>query len=364
MRIRAIDWVRGLVMMLMTVDHAGNVFDAAHMHGDNGARWVPGSPLPAGEFLTRWVTHLCAPTFVLLAGASLALSAEKRKDQPGQTRFIVTRGLLVAALDPLWMSLGFSGYRPLIFQVLYAIGLSMVCMAALRRLPTTVLVAGAFAIQVAGELSSRWQPEAQPWHAIWCLLFVGGPVVKGLVCGYPLVPWLSIMMLGWALGRWLLAPRPRAVRARSLALVGGTLLAVFSVVRAFDGYGSWGLHRDSTDVLQWLHVAKYPPSLAFTCLELGIAFTLLAGFMAIDDPERPRRALAFLSILGATAFFFYLLHVHLMVLAQLLLRSDRNAHGLLKTWLAAGVALALLSWPCWRYRRYKAAHPDGWTRYV
>src|SRR5580658_7417659 len=111
MRIRAIDWLRGLVMMLMTVDHAGSVFDAAHLHGDDPARWVPGTPLPAGEFLTRWVTHLCAPTFVLLAGASLALSVEKRRGQPGLTRFIVTRGLLILALDPLWMSFAFVHYR-------------------------------------------------------------------------------------------------------------------------------------------------------------------------------------------------------------------------------------------------------------
>src|SRR4051812_20378399 len=110
MRLRAIDWVRGLVMMLMTVDHSGGIFDAAHLHGDQARTWVPNTPLPADEFLTRWVTHLCAPTFVLLAGISLALSAEKRKGQPGITRFMITRGLLIAALDPLWMSLGFAGY--------------------------------------------------------------------------------------------------------------------------------------------------------------------------------------------------------------------------------------------------------------
>src|SRR5689334_20019290 len=117
MRIRSIDWLRGLVVMLMTVDHAGGIFDDAHLHGDNGARWVPGSPLPAGEFLTRWVTHLCAPSFVLLAGASLALSAERRRSAPGQDRFIVTRGLLIAALDPIWMSLGFASYRVVVLQV-------------------------------------------------------------------------------------------------------------------------------------------------------------------------------------------------------------------------------------------------------
>jgi len=364
MRIRAIYWVRGLVMLLMTVDHSGATFDAAHLHGDNGARWIPGSPLPAAEFLTRWVTHLCAPTFVMLAGASLALSAEKRRGQPGQTRFIVTRGLFIAALDPLWMSLAFTGYHPIVFQVLFAIGMSMVCMAALRKLPSSALLAGALAIQALGELSARWNPVAQPWRALWGFLFVGGPVFDGGICAYPLVPWLSIMMLGWVLGRWLLEPRARGVRVRSLALVGAILLVLFVAVRGIDSYGNWGLHRDSLDCLQWLHVAKYPPSLAYSSLELGLTFLLLAGFTATDDPERPRSSLALLSLFGATAFFYYLMHAHLLEGAQHLFGWDRHEYGLTKTWLGAGVVIALLAWPCWRYRRYKAAHPNGWTRFI
>src|SRR5256885_99538 len=120
MRIRAIDWLRGLVMVLMTVDHAGSAYDAHHLHGDSARGWVPGSALPADEFLTRFITHLCAPTFVLLAGASLALSTAKRRE--GQTAFLVRRGLLIASLDPIWMSFGFTLYHLVIFQVLYAIG--------------------------------------------------------------------------------------------------------------------------------------------------------------------------------------------------------------------------------------------------
>src|SRR6478735_8275834 len=174
-RVRAIDWLRGLVMVLMTIDHAGASWDAHHMHGDSAWGWTPGSPLPAGEFLTRWITHICAPAFVLLAGASLALSSERRRGEAGQTSFIVKRGLLIAALDPIWMSLGFALYRVVIFQVLYAIGLSLVCMAWLRKLSSRSLLALALAIQVFGELSGRVHFEAQPLHAIWCFLFVGGP---------------------------------------------------------------------------------------------------------------------------------------------------------------------------------------------
>ncbi len=364
LRIRAIDWLRGLVIALMTVDHSGTIFDAAHMHGDSAARWVVGSPLPTGEFLTRWVTHLCAPVFVLLAGVSLALSDEKRRDQPGQTRFIITRGLLIAALDPLWMSLGFANYKRFVFQVLYAIGLSLVCMAWLRKLSSRALIAGALAIQIFGELSDAWRPIEQPWHALWGFLFLGGPVFEKTVCAYPLVPWLSVMMLGWVLGRWLLEPRTNGERARSLATVGLGLLVLFAVVRGIDGYGNWNLHRDSLEVLQWLHVAKYPPSLAYSSLELGLGLCLLALFIWPDDPKLTRPVLAPLSLLGSTAFFYYLLHVHLMAAVQGLFEFDTHTDGLAKTWGAAALTLSVLVGPCWLYRRYKATNANGWARYI
>lgn len=350
--------------MLMTVDHSGGVFDAAHFHGDSGARWVVGTALPTGEFLTRWVTHLCAPVFVLLAGVSLALSAEKRKGQPGQTRFIVTRGLFIAALDPLWMSLGFTNYERIIAAVLYALGLSMVCMAYLRRFSSTVLLTAAIAIQLFGELSTAWKPEAQPLKSLWSYLFVGGPTFWKATCVYPLVPWLSVMMFGWVLGRWWLEPRSNSQRVRTFVLVGVALLAVFALVRGLNSYGNWNLYRESNELLQWLHVAKYPPSLAYTTLELGIGFLLLASFTALDDSTKPRVAFAPLMLFGSTAFFFYIPHVQLMAATQALFGFDKNAYGLEKTWLCAAVVLALLAWPCWRYRQYKAAHPDGWTRYV
>lgn len=351
-------------MMLMTVDHAGNLFDAAHMHGDSAARWVRGTPLPPAEFLTRWVTHLCAPTFVLLAGASLALSTEKRRGDPGQTRFIVTRGLFIAALDPLWMSLGFARYEMFVLQVLFAIGLSLVCMAFLRRLSTKTLFAAGMGLQVFGELSARIDPSSPILHTIWALLFTGGRLGSRVVCAYPVLPWLSIMMLGWVFGRWLLEPRTNEARAPFIAAIGAGLLAVFGVVRGVDGYGNWNLHRDSMDLLQWLHVAKYPPSISFTALELGIGFLLLALFARFDAAEKPRKALSLLGLLGSTAFFYYLLHVHVMAIAGWVFGIDPKHDGLVKTWLGAAITVGLLAGPCFLYRRYKAAHPDGLARYV
>ena len=135
------------------------------------------------------------------------------------------------------------------------------------------------------------------------------------------------------------------------------------MVRGVDGYGNWGLYRDSMAPLQWLHVAKYPPSLSYTALELGLTFVLLALFFVFDDAQ-PRPLLAPLATLGSTAFFYYLLHAHLVNGAALLSHEDRNSHGLLKTYAAAAVVLVVLYPACVRYRRYKAAHPDSWTRYI
>ncbi len=364
-RIQAIDRLRGLVMVLMTIDHAGSLYDAHHLHGDSARGWLPGSPLPPGEFLTRWVTHLCAPVFVLLAGTSLALSSDRRRGQPGQTAFLVRRGLFIAALDPLWMSLGFASYRLFVLQVLYALGVSMVLMAGLRRLPTRALAALGLATALLGELSTRIDPRGQPWRALWCLLWTGGRPFGRVVSPYPVLPWLSILIGGWGLGRWLLADRarPPAARVRPLLGVGLGLLALFALVRGLDGYGNWGLHRDSGALLQWLHVAKYPPSVSFMALELGLGFVLLALFFRLDD-GRERPLLAPLGVLGATAFFYYLLHVHLLDLAGRVLRLDPAVHGLAKTYAGAAAVLVALYPLCAIYRRYKAAHPDGWTRYV
>jgi uncharacterized membrane protein len=363
-RIRAIDWLRGLVMILMTIDHASALYNAGSMHNDGAAMWVPGTPLLPGQFLTRWITHVCAPSFVLLAGASLALSTEKRRGAAGQTAFIVKRGLFIAALDPTWMTWALVGFRFEVFQVLYAIGLSLVCMAWLRRLPTRALIAIAVVIQACAELTTHLPTLPRPLAILMQLTCAGGPIpeINGFIA-YPFVPWLAIMMLGWVLGRWLIATRARANRTRvlPLLLLGLALLSLFIVIRALDRYGNWGLYRESMDLLQWLHVAKYPPSLAYTTLELGLALMLLAGFFALDDAS-PRRWLQPLGLFGATAFFFYLLHVHLLALAAWIFHIGRA--GLLRTYVATAIVLFVLYPLCVRYRRYKAAHPDGWTRYI
>src|SRR5690242_12307865 len=164
--------MRGLVMVLMTIDHASHAYNAGALMTDAAFSWQPGSPLPWAQFMTRWITHLCAPTFVLLAGTSLALSTEKRRDQPGQTAFIVKRGFLIAALDPTWMTLAFTAYAFFVLQVLYAIGIALVCMAYLRRLSSRTLLIIGVAIQALGELTTKIPALPRPLSDLLQLTFV------------------------------------------------------------------------------------------------------------------------------------------------------------------------------------------------
>jgi uncharacterized membrane protein len=156
------------------------------------------------------------------------------------------------------------------------------------------------------------------------------------------------------------APGEAEPLARRSALAGAIALAVFVVLRGLDGYGNGGLHRDGASLVQWLHVCKYPPSLTYAALELGLMALLFALFLRIPAASPALRPLV---LLGQTALFFYLLHAHLLEGAARGLGLFRRA-GLAGTYGAAALTIAVLAPLCGVYRRYKQAHPDGWTRYL
>lgn len=369
-RLLPLDWMRGLVMVLMTVDHASGAFNAGRTIGDGAFLWKPGTPLPLDQFLTRWVTHLCAPTFVFLAGAALALSVERRRarGEPARAldRFIVTRGLIIAALDPIWMSWIWMRPGAVLLQVLYAIGLSLVCMAALRRLSTGWMVGIAAALVAGGEALAGLALMAGGGAPTvpGALLLTGGRFPP-LLIAYPLLHWLAIMMLGWAFGRWLGAGSGRRPE-RWLAGAGAAALAAFAAVRGLNGYGNMRLLREDGSLAHWLHVSKYPPSLSFTALELGLMALALAALFAAARRmgSAPRgRLLEPLAVFGQTALFFYVIHVHALELSSRALGMHKQA-GLGATYAAAAVFLVAAYPLCVWYRRYKQAHPDGWARYL
>lgn len=353
--------MRGFVMVLMAFDHASLFFNAGRVAHDSAAGYAAGDPLPALQFFVRWITHLCAPTFVFLAGTALALSAARRGNSgPPSARFdrdLVLRGCLLVVLEVF----GLGQLAPTwLVSVLTAIGVSMILMVPLRRLPDVILAGAALAWFAAGEwvTSLFWQGQGNASVPVGLLVgFHYGDEVHIL---YPVLHWLPMMMLGWVFGRHLLGRREDGGSPIGTLVAAGALaLAVFAVVRAVGGYGNMFLPADDASWVQWLHVSKYPPSLAFVALELGLMAWCLAGFLWLESRVVVRRN-GLLLVLGQTALFFYLLHFLLLGLAGSVL--GRETGGIAEAAIAAAVVIAFLYPFCRRFRSFKQARPRSWVR--
>lgn len=366
-RVAAIDWMRGLVMILMTIDHASMAFDGRHLSEDSAM--YPGAAtmaLPTAEFITRWITHICAPTFVFLAGTALALSIERRVAK-GQNAWdidkgILKRGAIIALLDLTIISLGSGRWT---MQVLLAIGVSMMCMVPLRRLPTTALVLLALAWIGLGEIVTGWFWKPPGPSSIPAALTVATYGSATMIIKYPVLPWLAMMMLGWALGRHMLKyanGKSRMSPTTVLLIAGTAALLIFAVVRQQQGYGDMFLPRSDNTWQQWLHVSKYPPSLSFYGLELGILWITLALVMKLEPliGVRPNGPLL---VFGQTAMFFYLAH-RLVMEVPATYFGLRGAGDLTTTYVVTAVLLVLLYPACRWYRSFKARHPDSVLKYL
>jgi uncharacterized membrane protein len=366
-RVASIDWMRGVVMVFMVLDHASMAFDANHLDKDS-AMYAGASTmaLPGFEFLTRWLTHLCAPAFVFLMGTALALSVE-RKVAKGVNSWkidkdMLVRGSIIALLDPTLISLGSGRWT---FQVLLAIGLSMICMVPLRRLPTWALLSVAIGWMVLGEIVTGWFWTPPGNSSVLAALAVANYGGDTMIIKYPLVPWLAVSILGWVFGRHLIrfAAGKSTISGRNVLLICGVVsLLVFAVVRGIGRYGDMFLHRSDNSWQQWLHVSKYPPSLTYYALELGILFLCLALLRTLELRIGVRENGVFY-VFGQTAMFFYLVH-RLAFEVPATYFGLRGIDGLVATFGTAAVALALLYPACRWYRTVKAAHPRSILKYI
>ena len=362
----AIDLVRGIVMVLMTLDHSSSSFYAKRVLTDGAAVFAPDTVLEPLSFITRWVTHLCAPTFVTLAGVSLAISVARRQRAGAHgsmiDRDILIRGALLIVIDAVWMGWIWRLGLPILqLGVLYAIGMSMIGMIALRRLPPAVVGAIGLAILVFGEVViSRIDPST----TLAAATLVGGQV-GSIYWLYPFLPWAGFLLVGWALGSRIAAgraPGGLGMRARDWWALAAVCALVFVVVRGLNGFGNEGLFRRDggwdAAWIEWLHVSKYPPSLSYAALELGIAFALLGALWHV----RPR-PLGPVMVFGQTALFFYLFHVHILKGAAVALGIYKT-EGLGVVYLGWVVLLALLYPACRWYLGVKRRHPDSVLRFV
>ncbi len=356
-------------MMLMALDHASAFYNPGRLAVDSVATYSPGIFLPLDQFLTRWVTHICAPTFIFLAGTSLALSCQQRSIQGISekiiTRDIMIRGSVIAALDIILVSyLGINGF---FLQVLYAIGLSMVAIAWLRRLNSRVLFVTAVLWFLCGEAITQiwWEPlESNP--PLWVGLTMAPFYSNTVTIIYPVIPWLAVMVLGWVFGRYIshqLIVKQSPLSVSCILMGSGMLLLlVFTITRSANGYGNMLLMRGDETLAQWLHVSKYPPSLSYISLELGLMAILLSLFLWIEKRIKPSISNPFL-VFGQTALFFYIFH--LAILGTPVMLFDLAGKGtLVSAYYAASIALMVLYPICFVYRRYKFTHPHAWVRFI
>lgn len=322
-RISEIDMLRGLVIVLMALDHVRDYFFTGGGLGSN-----PLDPTTTTPWLyaTRWITHLCAPTFVFLAGVSAYLQFAKGKPAPQLSLFLLTRGLWLIFLELTVLSFGWSFGFPYAFflQVIWAIGWSMIALAALVWLPRMAVLAIGVAV-IAGHnlLDPINAGELGSLQLVWTFLHDGGPIFVGQqpigLIAYPMLPWMGIIALGYGMGA--LFTETPVKRDRMIFLLGLAMLGAFLLLRGFGLYGDptfatgpetiardW---REQTSlgaaIMVFLDVQKYPPSLQFTLVTLGVVFAIWPLLTRLRGPVR-----SVLNTFGAVPFFFYVLHIYLV----------------------------------------------------
>jgi uncharacterized membrane protein len=378
-RIDSVDIMRGLIMVVMALDHVRDFWSNAAVDPTDPATSTP------ALFATRWITHLCAPWFMLLAGAGAYLSLGRDRSPSTLVRFLVTRGLWLIALELTIVNVFWKGllFDPTFvrFMVLCALGGSMIALAAMVRLPKLVILAIAVVMIVGHDAFDDVSPDRFGSFAwLWELLHVPGIIGaephKGwsMFVLYPLIPWIGVMALGYVGGSWLESMRDDPHRARKLAIAGVVVLAVFAVVRALDIYGDpqpWvRFDTFGEDAMSFLEVSKYPPSLDFVLATLGTGFVVLA---AIDATVVARPWRVFRTF-GRVPMFFYLVHIPLIATTSQLAyriangawRSEESVWGfglpgVYAIWIAC---IALLYLPCVWFAGVKARRRDWWLGYV
>jgi uncharacterized membrane protein len=296
-------------MIVMALDHVRDFIHAGAMSfsPEDLTRTTP------ILFFTRWITHICAPTFMFLAGVGAFLRLQRNGSKAEVSRFLWTRGVWLVLIELTIMRLGmnftFSTKYPVILLVLTALGISMIALAGLIYLPLRALAVISVAIIVLhNTLDGITAAQLDGWAPLWNMLHQQGVFVAGgmaFFVAYPVLPWIGVMAAGFCFGRVLL--RQPDERRRTMVAIGAALVALFFIVRAINVYGDpvrWSTQRTALfTVLSFFRTTKYPPSFDFLMMTLGPAILLLAWF----DRHRPDSRNPVV-VIGRVPFFYYVVH--------------------------------------------------------
>ncbi len=385
-RVHSIDLMRGAVMIIMALDHVRDYFHEPAFHYDP----TDLSKTSVAIFLTRFITHFCAPAFMLLSGTSAYLVGE-RKGKKALSTFLLTRGLWLVLLELTVVNFGWFfdvSYTNTGTLVIWALGMSMICLAGLIHLPKAVIAAFSLfmifghnlldGVKVSFDFTYLWsilhQPQVFPFKNItWFSL-------------YPLIPWIGVMAIGYCLGSWYSSTFDAAKRRKLLLQTGIGCVVLFFALRFTNWYGDAVLWNEQSSfaftMLSFLNVSKYPPSLLYLLVTLGPLLIALA-FTEKSNGWLSKQ----IQVIGRVPMFYYLVHIYLIHLAAIVaveLTPGLTWHNMILTsWVSFtpelqngyglnligtyGVWIGLvvvLYFMCKWYDNYKRTHKQWWLSYL
>lgn len=382
-RITAIDLLRGTIMIIMALDHVRDYLFTESFFYDPLDLSRTSGPI----FFTRWITHFCAPIFMLLAGTSAYLIGQ-RKSRQELSGFLLKRGIWLIVLELTVVNLGwnFNLEFPMFFFItIWALGLSMIILAAFIYLPIKVILPVCIVIIAGHDLLDGVHFDGNSFSSfLWSLLhdqrfFTWND--RLFLVGYPIVPLMAVMPLGYCLGAWYTTGYDVAKRQRQLKWTGFTAVTAFVLIRLLNTYGDpipWTTQKDTLfTFLSFINVNKYPPSLSYLLLTLGSACLFLSFTERLKGP-----VVRMISVYGRVPMFYYLIHIYVIHAIAMLTSAltpgqdwrlwilhkpiwfteDLKGYGfsLPVTYLIWIVVVIGLYPLCQRYDAYKQAHKDKW----
>jgi len=386
-RIESIDILRGLIMLIMAIDHTRDFF--IHSGADNPLNLATTTPI---YFFTRWITHYCAPNFVFLSGISAYL-AGTRRSKTEFTSFLIKRGLWLIVFEVVFLTFALTldpMYNIIVLQVIWVIGFSMILLAFLVRAPLAVIgVIGAIIFFGHNILDLVTLPKTGAASVLITMFFTAAgsviPLGKShiLLDLYAVIPWTGVMLLGYVFGSLYKSSFDPQKRKCILLVTGCSFILVFLVLRFINVYGDpapWSIQKTATlSALSFLNTSKYPPSLLYLCMTIGPALVALSLIENVKN-----KFTSILIVFGNVPFFYYFLHIYLIRVLDIVvffamgfntsqIRTPNqiflfqppafgfNLAGVYLMWL---FIVTILYFPCRWYSKYKRTHHQWWLSYL
>ena len=378
-RIASIDILRGFVILLMLVDHVRERF---YLHKQVLDPMDINNTEPA-LFFTRLSAHLCAPIFVFLTGISAWLYANPSSGiKRSAPSFLFKRGLILILLEVTLINFSwFGAYHTLYLQVIWAIGLSMIVLAGAAYLPRQWIIAIGLTIVIGHNLLSPIQFSAGEFgYSVWTVLHDRGFLISeawvNVKVSYPVLPWIGVIMLGYAVGPLFSSNVSSAKRKSILIKTGFSLIALLLILRGFNIYGETLEWTNQVTVLMtimaFLNYTKYPPSLDFLLFSISIGALTLAWLETAKAGWLNK-----VNILGSAPMFFYILHLYTLLFCYLIayqIWGPNTFYGdaqqgylafdhIGQVWLFSAGLIFVLYWPSKKFSQFKRATHMRWVKY-